>query len=75
MQKCDFNFIEITLLHGCASVNILHICSRTPFLENTSGKVLLYIVLNIEAINIEVLSKQVNTFSNFIRDFCLEAKD
>ena len=75
MQKCDFNLIEITLLHGCPSVNILHICSRTPFLENTSGKLLLYIVLNIEAINIEVLSKQVNTFSNFIRDFCLEAKD
>ena len=57
MQKCDFNFIEITLLRGYSSVNMLHICSRTPFLENTSGELLLYIVLNIEAINIEVLSK------------------
>ena len=33
MQKCDFNFIEITLLRGYSSVNMLHICSKTPFLE------------------------------------------
>ena len=54
---------------------MLHICSKTPFSENTSGELLSFIVLNIEAINIEVLFKQVNAFSNFIRDFCLEAKD
>ena len=57
MQKCDFNFIEIAFLNGYSSVNVLHICSRTPFLENTSGEPLLYIVLNIEVINVEVFSK------------------
>ena len=63
---------------------MLHICSRTPFSKNTSGELLLYIVLNIEVINVEILSKQVknfeiyfnieNTFPNFIRDFSLVAK-
>ena len=57
MQKRDFNFIEITLLHGFPSVNMLHICSKAPFLENTSGELILYIVLNIDVINVEVLSK------------------
>ena len=42
MPTCDFkkvallcDFIEITLPHGCSSVNLLHIF-RTPFLSNTS---------------------------------------
>ena len=39
MPKCDFkllfNFIEITLRHGCSRVNFLHIF-RTPFPKNTS---------------------------------------
>ena len=35
-------FIEITLRHGCSSVNLLHIF-RTPFLKNTSGLLLLKI--------------------------------
>ena len=34
------NFIEITLWHGCSSVNLLHIF-RTAFLKNTSGRLLL----------------------------------
>ena len=34
------NFIEITLQHGCSTVNLLHI-SRTAFLKNTSGRLLL----------------------------------
>ena len=34
------NFIEITLRHGCSSVNLLHIF-RAPFLKNTSGWLLL----------------------------------
>ena len=77
MQKCDFNLYSF--------VNMLHDCSRTPLLENTSGELLLHIVLNIEVTNEEVLSKQVkklfeihfsviNTFSDFKRDFCLVAK-
>ena len=48
MQKCDFSFIEMTLLHVYSSINVLHICSRAPFLQNTYGKLLLYIVLNIK---------------------------
>ena len=35
MPKCDCNFIEITLRHGCFPVNMLHIF-RTSFLKNTS---------------------------------------
>ena len=35
------------------------------FLENTSGELLLYIVLNKETINVEVLSKQVK---NYLKD-------
>ena len=51
LKSCDLNFLETTLLHGYFSVNMLHICSRTPFLKNTSEELLLYIVLNIEVIN------------------------
>ena len=47
MPKCDFNkaakqsnFIEITPRHGCSPVNLLHIF-RTPFPNNTSGRLLL----------------------------------
>ena len=35
------NFIEITLRYGCCPVNLLHIF-RTPFLKNTSGRLLPY---------------------------------
>ena len=34
------NFIEIALRQGCSPVNLLHIF-RTPFLKNTSGRLLL----------------------------------
>ena len=47
-------------------VNMLHICSRTPFLRNTSGELLLYIVLNIEVIHLEVLFKRVNNCLKYI---------
>ena len=45
MLKCDFNkvasnFIEITLWHGCSTVNLLHIF-RTSFPKNTSARLLL----------------------------------
>ena len=45
---------------------MLLVCRRTPLIENTSGKLLLYIVLNIEVINVEVLSKQVKNFLKYI---------
>ena len=47
-------------------VNTLHICSRLPFLENTSGELLLYIVLNTEVTNVEVLSKQLKNCLKYI---------
>ena len=64
MQKLNFNFIEITLSHGYSSVNMLHTETERLFfifLVNTCGELYLYIVLNIEAVNVEVLSKKVKT--------------
>ena len=83
--KVHFHFIEITILHVYSAVNVLHLCRRTPFLKNTYGELFLCIVLNIDVINVKVLSKYVeklfeihfdirSTFSNFIRDFRLVAK-
>ena len=46
MPKCKFNnvaisnFIEIALRYGCSPVNLLDIF-RTPFLNNTSERLLL----------------------------------
>ena len=43
MPKCDFNRVALhTLRHGCSPVNLLHIF-KTPFLKNTSGRVLLIV--------------------------------
>ena len=47
MPKCNLllcNFIEVILRHGCFPVNLLH-NFRTPFLKNTSGWLLLQIVI------------------------------
>ena len=67
MQKCESNSTEIILLYGYSSKNMKHICNRAPFLENTSGKLILYNVFNIRGyINVEVLHK---TLPNFKRDF------
>ena len=38
--KLQSNFTEITLRYGCSLVNLLHIF-RTPFVKNTSEKLLL----------------------------------
>ena len=65
MQKCDFNFIEITLLHGYSPVNMQYVCSRMLFLENISGELLLYIVLKM-VIYVKVLSKQVKNCLKYI---------
>ena len=63
MQKYEFNSTKITLLYGHYSGNIQHICSKTPFLENTSGKLLLCTIFNIDVINVEVLHKQVKCYT------------
>ena len=43
--KLPCNFIEITLLHGCSPVNLLHVL-RAPFLKNTSRRLLLKLYQN-----------------------------
>ena len=42
--KLHSNFIEITLRHECSLVNLLYIF-RTPFSKNTSGRLLLFILV------------------------------
>ena len=46
MPKYDFNkvAVQIALRHGCSFVNLLHIF-RTPFLTNTSGRLLLNVLI------------------------------
>ena len=63
MQKREFNSTEITLLYGYSSKNMKHIYSRTLFLENTSGGLILHTVFNIEVTNVEVLHKQVKNLA------------
>ena len=43
MPKCNFNKVtkQITLRHGCSSVNLLHFF-KTLFYKNSSGALLLY---------------------------------
>ena len=43
--------IEITLWHGCSPVNLLHIL-KTPFLENTSRRLFLHLVVRSFKLNI-----------------------
>ena len=43
--KLQSNFIEITPWHRCSPVNLLHIF-RTPFLRNTSGWLLPFLLFN-----------------------------
>ena len=43
LKICN-KFIEITLRHGCSPVNFLHIFRR-PFLKNTSGWLLLRVMI------------------------------
>ena len=45
--KSQSNFIEIAFRNGCSPVNLLHIF-RTPFRNNTSGRLLLdiYVCVN-----------------------------
>ena len=45
--------------HRYSSANMLRTCSSTPFLVKTSGELLLYIAINSEIINVEVLSKKI----------------
>ena len=66
LDSLQENIYAKVCLHLYSSVNMLHFCSRMPFLENTSGELLLYIVLNVKVINVEVLSKQVRNRLKYI---------
>ena len=44
MPKCNFNKVAKQLRRGCSPVNLLHIF-RTPFPMNTSGWLLLLLLL------------------------------
>ena len=52
--------------YGYSSVIVQHICSKTPFLRDSSGDLLLCIILNIEVTNVEILLKQVKSCSKYI---------
>ena len=51
------NFIEITLRHGCSPLNLLHIF-RTPFPNNTSGRLHLSNVINNKAAIVSFLQQR-----------------
>ena len=51
--------IHAKVPHGYSSVNMLRTCSRTPSLVKTFGELLLYIALNRQILNVEVLFKKV----------------
>ena len=48
ITKCDFNKVALQLRHGCSPVNLLYIF-RTAFLKNTSGRLLLTMLMSITA--------------------------
>ena len=65
-NKCHFNFIEITLRHGCSPVNLLH-NFRTPFLKNTSERLPLtkwWLLLSF------VISAVVQEITFIFQDYC-----
>ena len=65
-NKCHFNFIEITLRHGCSPVNLLH-NFRAPFLKNTSGRLPLtkwWVLLSC------IISAVVQEIKFIFQDYC-----
>ena len=59
------NFIEITLRHGCSSVNLRHIF-RTPFLKNTSGWLLLKKSVYLKSVSVFFYFTQANYWQKFM---------
>ena len=62
------SFIEIALRHGCSPVNLLHIF-RTPFLKNTSGRLLLKLLMfrlfRLIQIHLELISRNSLHLSHY----------
>ena len=63
MLKC--NFIEITLRHGCSSVNLLAIF-RTPFSRNTSEWLLVIATISLFLVHLEWLKQIVYTMRSSV---------
>ena len=57
--RLQSNYIEITLWHGGSPVNLLHIF-WTPFLKNTSGRLFLHFISNL---NVERTYVPLKVFS------------
>ena len=68
--KLFCNFIEITFRHGCSPVNLQHIF-RTPFLNDTSGTLLLR---NVIIMNYFLLVEVVDFHNNMIFSTVLKVK-
>ena len=65
MPKCDFNKVELTPRHEFYPVNLLQIF-RTPFLKNTSGRLLLKLhFLQAATVNSQLKEKKQLTIINF----------
>ena len=58
------NFVEIALRHGCSPVNLLHIF-RTPFLKNTSGWLVLLLVIQ------KIIAKEFSKIHLFKPELCV----
>ena len=81
MPKCDFNellcsFIEITLRHGSSPEDLLHIF-RTSFSKNTSGWLLLNLLITlilIKLYNFQFYTRQEQLYQKEIptQIFCCE---
>ena len=63
-MKLQINFIEITLRHGCSSVNLLYIL-RTPFRSNSSG----WLVLEYTKIHMKILDICLHLFYAFYSSY------
>ena len=76
MPKCDFNkvaklqsnFNEITLRQESSSENLLPIF-RTPFLKNTSGRLLLKLLFSTSSVSNELQCSISLSMSLFVSKF------
>ena len=64
--NCLQENVHAKVSHGYSFVNMLRTCNRTFFLVKTSGSLLLYIALNWEIINVDVLSKKVKNCLKYL---------
>ena len=70
--KLRRKFIEITLLHGCSPVNLLHIF-RNPFTRNTSERLLLPLVGSV--LTPSAKSDSIRNISRNVSSGCSYSKE